>query len=261
MTAPRGLSSLPHPAQAAISAVLGRDQSAYHAVEREGGLYAENPKHALRADFTRDGIRIRTGAQRWGLSFSGYGYGGALGGGTAVAPKAKANRVEYRRGDLTEWWVNGPLGLEQGFTLARAPGKRTGEPLSFLLTLSGDLTAALEPSGDGVRLSRADGTVALRYSGLIAHDAAGRELRAWLTVHAARLSLRVDDTEAQYPVVVDPFVQQAHQNQCPQQNNEHSACGSKRSYRHGIFITCELGLLASKRIKAQQPFIVFMCNS
>ena len=38
-----------------------------------------------------------------------------------------ANRVVYRHGSLEEWYVNGPLGLEQGFTLgARPAGHGTG---------------------------------------------------------------------------------------------------------------------------------------
>ncbi|MGH8555062.1 MAG: hypothetical protein ACREUD_05795 [Gammaproteobacteria bacterium] len=107
------LSSLPLPAQATISAVLGRDQPSYHAVTSGSGFHADNPKHALAADFAREGIEVHTGGARWGLRFSGYGYGEALGRGAAVAPQATANRVEYRRGALTEWYVNGPLGLEQ----------------------------------------------------------------------------------------------------------------------------------------------------
>ena len=35
---------------------------------------------------------------------------------------AKSNRVELERGRISEWYVNGPLGLEQGFTLQAPPG-------------------------------------------------------------------------------------------------------------------------------------------
>jgi hypothetical protein len=109
---------------------------------------------------------------------------------------------------VTEWYVNGPLGLEQGFTLESAPGERTGAPLSLALTLWGDLQAALEPGGNALRLNQADGTVVLRYRGLHAQDATGRALRSWLQVQKGQLWLRVDDDGAQYPIVVDPFVEQ-----------------------------------------------------
>jgi hypothetical protein len=127
----------------------------------------------------------------------------------AVAPQAEANRVEYRRGGLTEWYLNGPLGLEQGFTLARPPAGKTAEPLTLAFTLSGHLIASVDSTGRGVVLRRPDGKAVLRYRGLTAYDATGRELQAWVQISGDELRLQVDDTEAQYPLVIDPFVQQA----------------------------------------------------
>jgi hypothetical protein len=49
----------------------------------------------------------------------------------------------------------------------------------------------------------------LGYRGLVVQDAQGRELRAWMEVRGEELLLRVDDAGARYPIVVDPFVQQA----------------------------------------------------
>ena len=39
----------------------------------------------------------------------------------------KANRVTYAHPGLSEWYVNGPLGLEQGFTIPRAPAAGTAD--------------------------------------------------------------------------------------------------------------------------------------
>ncbi len=125
----------------------------------------------------------------------------------AVAPQAKANRVEYRRDGITEWYENGPLGLEQGFTLAHRPGKANGQPLTLELALRGDLLTALETGGRGLELRDKDGKAVLRYTGLIARDANGRELRSWLQVRGERLLVRVEDEGARYPVVVDPWIQ------------------------------------------------------
>jgi hypothetical protein len=182
-------------AQAQVSAALGRDHASYHARARGEGFRVENRKHGLVTDFAASGIRVRVGTATWRLALRGYGYGDELQPVKAVAPQAAANRVEYPRGALTEWYLNGPLGLEQGFTLA--------------LTLSGDLVASIDSTGTGVALSRADGTPALTYQGLTAYDAKGRQLTAWLQLSGNELWLRVDDTGAQYPLVVDPFLQQA----------------------------------------------------
>jgi hypothetical protein len=55
----------------------------------------------------------------------------AVAGATPGAPVADGSRVVYRRGALTTWYANGPLGLEQGFTLAK--------PQAVSLRLAGSL--------------------------------------------------------------------------------------------------------------------------
>ena len=37
--------------------------------------------------------------------------------------------------------MNGPLGLQQGFTLTSRPGTESGKPLTLALALSGELKA------------------------------------------------------------------------------------------------------------------------
>ena len=208
-----GLSSLPPDAQGPISAALGKDDSGYWVHRNATGFRGENPRHALVAEFTRQGAEVRSEIRghnlRWRLETRAYGYGDALHPLKAVAPNANANRVEYRRGGVAEWYENGPLGLEQGFTLAHRPGKANGQPLTVALALSGDLAAAPAPGGKSLELRGKDGQAALRYTGLKAKDATGRELRSWLEIRGERLLVRVDDGGARYPVTVDPWIQQA----------------------------------------------------
>ncbi len=209
-----GLSSLPPGAQGPISATLGKDDSGYWVHRSAKGFRGENPRHALVAEFTRQGAEVRSQNLRWVLETRGYGYGDAVHRVRAVAPQVTANRVEYRRDGVTEWYENGPLGLEQGFTLAHPPGKANGQPLTVELTLRGDLAAVLEPTvlgkkSQGLELRRKNGESTLRYTGLTARDATGRELRSWLEVRGERLLVRVKDEGARYPVVVDPWIQQA----------------------------------------------------
>jgi nucleoside-specific outer membrane channel protein Tsx len=204
-----GLSSLLPDAQGPISAALGKDDSAYWVHPNAKDFREENSRHALVAEFTREGAEVHSHNLRWGLETRGYGYGDALHRVKAVAPWAKANRVEYRRDGVTEWYENGPLGLEQGFMLAHPPGKANGQPLTVELALRGDLVASPEPGGRALELRGKDGKAALRYTGLKARDATGRELRSWLEVRGERLLVRVDDGGARYPVVVDPWIKQA----------------------------------------------------
>jgi FG-GAP repeat/Abnormal spindle-like microcephaly-assoc'd, ASPM-SPD-2-Hydin len=200
------LSSLSLDAKGPISAALGKDNSAYWVHRTTQGLRGENPLQALVAEFREDGAQVASRDLRWGLEMRGYGYGDAVHAVKAVTPRARENRVEYQRDGLTEWYENGPLGLEQGFTLAYRPGKSNGQALTVELALHSDLLAALAPDAKTLELRRRDGKVAVRYTGLKATDATGKELPSWLEVRGERLLVRVEDTAAKYPVVVDPWI-------------------------------------------------------
>ncbi len=201
------LSSLPLAAQGVASAAVGADIAGYRVGVARAGLQAENPAQRLRLRFGGDGVQIRSGADEVSLSLAGIGYGGSLRPAGAATPAANENRVLYQRAGVTEWFANGPLGLEQGFTLARAPGRSAG-PLTLSMKLSGNMSATLTGGGQAVVLSHLHGA-SLRYTGLIATDAREQRLDAWLELRAGRLVLRVDTRDARYPVRIDPLVQRA----------------------------------------------------
>jgi FG-GAP repeat len=189
-----GLLSLPAAAQAPVSAALGRDQAAY----RIRGLVARNPAQRLAARFESSGVAITAGSTRFAIALKAFGRPSSLRALPPVSPVASADRVSYAHGPVRESWANGPLGLEQGFDIARRPAGSGA--LMFSLAVSGsarlDHGTVLLPGG-------------LRYAGLRATDARGRSLRAWLQVRDGRVLVRVDDRGARYPVRIDPFVQQA----------------------------------------------------
>jgi hypothetical protein len=205
-----GISTLPAAAQARISADLGRGSPAYRVRKRGAGLDMVNAGQKVAARFTARGIVVRAGNASWGMALRAYGYAGAMQAVNQVGPQAGGNRVAYRRGILTEWYFNGPFGLEQGFTLTEPPGRtRHASALTIALALSGDLTAAVDPGGNAMSLIRKGGQPVLRYSGLCATDAAGHELPASVELRGGRLLLTVDDSRARYPIVIDPLVQLA----------------------------------------------------
>jgi FG-GAP repeat len=193
------LQSLPVAAQGPVSAALGREQSAYRVL----GLHAENPAQHLHVMFARRGVTVASSGARFTMMLSAYGYGDLLQPLGSVLPHASGNRVEYQHRLLTEWFANGPLGLEQGFHLATRPSVGSG-PLTLSLMLSGDLALRLQR---GSLLLTSDG-VSLRYGSLVATDARGRALPSWFQLLGDRLLIRVDDRGAAYPVRIDPFIQQ-----------------------------------------------------
>lgn len=119
-----GLESLPVAAQGPVSAALGAEGQAYR-VSRMGGRFtASSPGQHLSTSFTRSGVSVRSGTTNVRLSLLAVGYGSALVPLARVRPSAHANRILYRHPGLDEWYANGPLGLEQGFTVARAGERR-----------------------------------------------------------------------------------------------------------------------------------------
>jgi IPT/TIG domain/FG-GAP repeat len=201
-----GLSSLPLALQGPVSASLGADERGYGARAAAGGFAIQNPAQRLGARFDATGAQISSGALRVKLSLQGVGYGSALRALPAVAPRAHGNRVSYGYPGLSAWFVNGPLGLEQGFTIARPNTHARSGALTLALTVGDRVPVSLVGGGHSARFGRAAGP-SLRYSGLSATDARGHELASWLEVHQGRLLLRVDTRGAIYPLHIDPFLQ------------------------------------------------------
>jgi hypothetical protein len=198
---------LPVAAWGPVSRALGADDPAYRAAPAGAGLALRNPRQKLAARFSTAGVSIRSGALTVGLRLRGYGYGERVRALAAVAPTAEENRVLYRHGSVSEWYANGPLGLEQGFTLTARPASRGAGALTLALVLSGNARGVLARGRGGVTFSR-DGS-SISYRGLVVTDARGRTLPASLTLRGRELLLRVNDAGARYPLRVDPFIQQA----------------------------------------------------
>ncbi len=173
-----------------VSQTLGAADPAAYVVRR---LRADNAAQRLRATFATGDVTVASGALRVGFTT------------IAGPPRATGNRVTYTAPGIREWWVNGPLGLEQGFEVAHAPaGAGTGGSLRLLIGVSGDARA--RATGSGVLLS--DGGQMLTYDGLTATDARGWTLAARIVLRGRRIVLAVDARGATYPVRIDPFVEQ-----------------------------------------------------
>ncbi len=200
-----GLRSLPPALQAVASSAVGASTSRYalspgpHGAWRAAG-------GGISATFSPGGPTLVTSRRTATLRVIAVGVGGRLSRLPIGRPVVLGNRVIYRRGGVSEWYRNGPLGLEQGFTLARQPSAGRG-----WLTVSerfAGLTVARGPGSTLLLTDRRGGPV-LRYGDLSASDAAGRTLPARLVVHGRTVLLRVDTTGARFPVTVDPMFELA----------------------------------------------------
>ncbi|MFQ5420921.1 MAG: hypothetical protein ACE5EY_11245, partial [Anaerolineae bacterium] len=114
--------------------------------EETAAYQAPNRANNFRTTFTQDGIRLRPRTKaldwNWGLTLVGYGYDGNLQPIPPAEQETDANKVTYRRQNLTEWYVNDERGLEQGFVLHSPPplpDTAVRPSLVMALHISGDL--------------------------------------------------------------------------------------------------------------------------
>ena len=201
----RGWASLPLAEQATLSSSLGAHLPAFWAVGAASGTISLNNSAAgLHATLAGGRLDVSAGhGVSLGLAALSLGRAGSLAPVSTLAPAhVSQNRIVLSGAAISEWFVNGPRGIEQGFTLARRPAG--AGPLELSQQLSGNLTGAAAPNGQAVSFSSAAGT--LRYENLIVTDARGQHIPAQLSVTAHRLKITINDTAAVYPLRVDPVI-------------------------------------------------------
>lgn len=192
--APASTASLPLPVRAELSTRLG-DRAPYEV--RAGAHRILSARGgAVVGSFSAAGVALRTakgGLVR--LSQPTVEVDGARAVRLATAPRARGDRAEYADGAVSEWYANGPYGLEQGFSIAR------GRPGAITISIAE--TGGRGPRLAGTTVELGDG---LRYGALSALDASGRRLPSRLSVRDDRIVLAVDAARARFPVRIDPFV-------------------------------------------------------
>ena len=202
------------------------------------GWQAPNRAHGFRTYFTESGIRVIPRASgkpawEWGLSLIGYGRGERIARVSPASIYPRGSRIEYRRVQIAEEYLNEERGIEQRFTLtappeecgllsggpsgedARIPGGRgsvPGEeelPAYLVLALRGTLSAMPSADGRAIDFTAPGGAPVIRYAGLEVHDATGREIparmEAFVDGETRGIRLVVEDLDAVYPVVIDPL--------------------------------------------------------
>jgi hypothetical protein len=192
------------PVSERISAAQAR--ASLDAVPTPAGFRLWSVAQNLKADLSASGAQI---SPREGdgpgltLRVAAWGREGALRAVPARAPFVERDcascspRLEQRFDGMTSWWENHPDHLEHGLDLAPPSG---AGPLVVQLQVEGAAVSAVTP--DEVLLTTGAG--ALRYTGLVAWDSAGRALPARMRPTPEGVELQVDDTGARGGVTIDP---------------------------------------------------------
>ena len=182
------------------------------------GFEANNPRFKWEAQFDGTSALIQPAAGDWSFGFTLKAFG-------------FENRVQYLKSptfgacaegqkltygwsnELSEWWINDERGFEHGFTVHERPERLATDdlsPLIFELEALGSLQPRVNEARTGLSLHDDAGVSVLRYDGLVAFDAEGIRLPAWLEVDERSVRICVFEALAKYPIVVDPVIQEAY---------------------------------------------------
>lgn len=163
----------------ALSKALGKSRQEFHVIEKGPLLQARNKAHDLAIEFSENGPAIHHQGHVFTLDLHAYGYADQAQ--VDVAPREKAvvldNQVTWRRRMIDEWYVNGPYGLQQGFTLHEPPEKKPphAAKLTVRMKIGGELRAETDGAG-GLRLLWPSGAAVLNYGGLLVLDRNGQRV-------------------------------------------------------------------------------------
>ena len=197
------LTSLPAVVREAVSRGLGADRRAYRAVPVQAGILMKSGG-GVEGSFNSLGGSLSVGGDDRNLlqlRLSGVGRGNHIIGLATVLPSHEANKVTYARPGISEWYANGPLGVEQGLSIASRPAG-TGT----LALRVGTVPSNVHPRFEG-RTLVLNGS--LRFGDLTAQDASGRTVPSHLAVVGRNVEILVNDRSARYPITIDPLAQLA----------------------------------------------------
>lgn len=113
---------------------------------------------------------------------------------------------------VSEWWLHGPEGASHWVQLADRPAGVGRLEVTLALDARG-YRVRIDGEGERARLLLTNDSGTIRYEGLKAWDARGVTLPVSLAYDATigRLTYKVDDLQARYPITVDPtWTQQAY---------------------------------------------------
>lgn len=195
-----------------IRAVQSDAPEAYAAgAVRPDEFRLRNAAQSFDAKVNREGIEVVPRDASWSFSLrtSEMGCEGSVVSLAEPTVDSDGNRVRYVRTGIEEWYLNGPLGLEQGFVVDEAP-VCSGVKVIQMRT-GGDLLAELDDAdgdgqGESIRFVGGEGHTSLSMSHLYVTDANGERLPAWLSVNSGTVSIHFDDKGAKYPIDIDPLI-------------------------------------------------------
>lgn len=192
--------------EALLRALQAEPGRAYDLSRQGGRLVGESPRLAAQIVVDGSGALLAPddGPPPLRMGLAAWGCAGQERAVDEAGPElADDGRAHLRRAGLGEWFVNGPVGLEQGFDVEAAPGPCAS--LRFVSRPSDGLRSQIRDRGAAVHFVDAEGAARYRVDHAFAVDAAGRRLPIRFEPEGDAYALRVDIDGATFPIAVDPL--------------------------------------------------------
>jgi hypothetical protein len=179
---------------------------------RGGAVKMHNPMQRLKARIDRHGVHL-TAANGCYLNMQliQYGFNGSLQTPQSNRVEINDTRVEVIHDPgLSEWFLNTPVGIEQGFYLKQGHLQKTipdnmlaHRNFELHFKMGGDLMP--EQTADGIDFIDATGRVRMHYDQLLAFDANHQILPSQFRLSGNLLFILVETAGAHFPVTIDPI--------------------------------------------------------
>ncbi|MFA4878105.1 MAG: PGF-pre-PGF domain-containing protein [Methanoregula sp.] len=189
---------------AALESLIQNTLHSFAYDDATGAWYARNAANRIMFTYTRDGMaEFSEGPNTFGLTLLGIGQDGAISPAGAGIIRADGRLLNITRPGFTEWYRNNDDGIEQGMTIpSRPPGNGM---LQVRFGLAGNKSLSLKDKTTLI-ITNASGTPLFEYTGLHALSSDDKNLPATLATDGRTLLWIIDDTNAVYPVTIDPVV-------------------------------------------------------
>ncbi|MEE2750227.1 MAG: hypothetical protein VX519_02255, partial [Myxococcota bacterium] len=163
----------------------------------------------VRLDDAEIRMQYRDGDDSVGVSLESWGRGSKQSSAELsildglAGPTGQVDRLSAQGNGIEQWYRGTPFALQQGWTISdRLAG-------SELLSLELGVDASFVETDGRTAWLESGGDLLVEVTGLVAWDAEQTRLDAWFESDGTDLSIRLDDTDAVYPVTVDPWYSSA----------------------------------------------------
>ena len=207
--AKQSLDSLPVGLMPVLAEQLANDESQLYGPSiASHGLVVTNRKHKIKAIFNKQDVTLSINDNKLSLRLDSVGRGKDSQNVKSVEPIIDGVMVSYQHelnksNTINHWFINSPLGLEQGFTISNKP--EGTDDLKLSLTLNSEYQTKL--INNSLQFKNKNKQTQFTYSQLVAFDAEGKKIpsRMLFDEETNKLTLSVNDTHATYPLIIDPL--------------------------------------------------------